>query len=192
MQLHCIAAYSDSRDAASGKIRCDFVSQPQDTGTIQGRLRSPTYTPNQLAALRRIESANANTTLGLREPTYPGFTDGDVERSERALTEVLGPYVDNAWDLVTWSGDRHTDHEACARATRRACTGTESRLLEYPIWMWHWTQPQDEDVPWARGRRFNLPAATASLKAHAVTAFTSQVEPLSDHPADAATFRGSS
>lgn len=147
---------------------------------------SPTYTPNQLAALRRIESARANTTLGLREPVHLGFTDGRVEESEETLARTLKRYVNDCWVFVTWIGDGHPDHEACARATRRACVVTGSRLLEYPIWMWHWAQPWDTDVPWSRARRFDLSATSAALKADAVHAFATQVQPLSDHPADAA------
>ncbi|PRZ42257.1 LmbE family N-acetylglucosaminyl deacetylase [Antricoccus suffuscus] len=147
---------------------------------------SPTYTPNQLAALRRIESARANATLGLRKPVHLGFTDGQVETSEKTLARALKQYVDNSWVLVTWAGDGHPDHEACARATRLACADTGSRVLEYPIWMWHWALPQDTDVPWGRARRFDLSTTSAARKADAVNAFTTQIRPLSEHPADAA------
>ena len=191
-RLVIIAPHPDDEILGVGGIAASAAAQGIETHAVivtdgqSSHPGSPTYTQKQLAALRRIESARANTTLGLREPTYLGFTDGDVARSERTLAEALKSHIDRAWVLVTWSSDGHADHEACARATRRACAATQSRLLEYPIWMWHWASPSDKDVPWRRARRFNLSTATASLKAKAVTAFTSQVEPLSDHPADAA------
>lgn len=147
---------------------------------------SPTYTPAQLSALRRTESALAGRILGLTRPTYLGFVDGRLASSERALSQALSRYVADAWVLVTWTHDGHADHEACARATRRACEDAGARLLEYPIWMWHWAEPNDPDVPWKRARRFELSAAAARRKERAVGAFASQIYPLSEHPADAA------
>ncbi len=191
-RLVVIAPHPDDEVLGVGGIAASAAARGIETHAVivtdgqSSHPGSPTYSPQQLAALRRIESANANTTLGLPEPTHLGFTDGAVAMSEKTLSRTLEPYVNDAWVLVTWSGDGHPDHEACARATRRACSGAGSRLLEYPIWMWHWARPRDKAVPWARARRFNLTPTTADLKAHAVSAFATQTEPLSDHPADAA------
>jgi LmbE family N-acetylglucosaminyl deacetylase len=99
------------------------------------------------------------------------------------LTALLSP---GRWCLSTWRGDGHPDHEAVGRAAARACTTTGARLLEYPIWMWHWAQPGDRDVPWERAYRIDLPAASIAAKAAAITAFRSQIAPLGPAEADAA------
>lgn len=60
----------------------------------------------------------------------------------RRLEEFLRPD-----DLVvtTWQLDGHPDHEATAQAVLR----TGCRVLQAPVWMWHWAQPGDSQVPWA-------------------------------------------
>ncbi|MDQ6896829.1 MAG: hypothetical protein M3171_09545, partial [Actinomycetota bacterium] len=39
----------------------------------------------------------------------------------------------------------------------RACAHTGARLVEYPVWMWHWAAPLDPAVSWQRVRRHRLP-----------------------------------
>jgi hypothetical protein len=47
------------------------------------------------------------------------------------------------------AGDGHPDHESVGRAA--PCHRTyRAALLEYPIWMWHWADPDDDAVPWQR------------------------------------------
>ena len=48
-------------------------------------------------------------------------------------------------------------------------------MLSYPIWMWHWAEPADRRVPWARACRIPLTADVATLKADAIQAFASQL-----------------
>jgi LmbE family N-acetylglucosaminyl deacetylase len=84
--------------------------------------------------------------------------------------------------LAPWSGDGHPDHEACGRAAGR----TTAAVLEYPVWTWHWAEPDDVRVPWSRARRVDLDADTAARKAAAVGCFRTQVAPIGPGPADAA------
>ena len=84
--------------------------------------------------------------------------------------------------LAPWSGDGHPDHEACGRAARRAAAA----VLEYPVWTWHWAEPDDARVPWSRARRVDLDADAAARKAAAVGCFRTQVAAIGPAPADAA------
>ena len=61
-----------------------------------------------------------------------------------------------------------------------------ARVLAYPVWMWHWAEPGDPRVPWWQARRVLLPDDVRDAKRAAVAAFATQVNPLSDDPADAA------
>ena len=49
-------------------------------------------------------------------------------------------------DLVvtTWVLDGHPDHETTAQVALR----TGCNLLQAPVWMWHWAQPDDARIPW--------------------------------------------
>ncbi|WP_305785727.1 PIG-L deacetylase family protein [Symbioplanes lichenis] len=148
---------------------------------------STVFTPLELAKLRRAETAEALTRLGLAgAPVHRlGQPDGGID--EDALAAALVPLLTpGRLCLATWRGDGHPDHEAVGRAAARACAETGARLLEYPIWTWHWAEPGDERVPWERARRVSLDPAQQAAKAAAISAFVSQVEPLGPAEADAA------
>jgi LmbE family N-acetylglucosaminyl deacetylase len=136
-----------------------------------------------LAARRRIETAEALAALcaGHLPVHRLGQPDGDVD--EAALADRLVPLLaPGRWCVATWRGDGHPDHEAVGRAAAAACAATGARLVEYPVWMWHWAAPGDPRVPWARARRLTLTAAAARAKASAIALFGSQLEPLDGGP----------
>lgn len=158
--------------------------------------KSPTLTPQELALRRIAESKRARTILGLNGAVVQrlGLPDGDVRRSESysgqttaavmrilAHTSAHGP----AWCLAPWTGDGHPDHAAAGQAAITAA-GVTARMLAYPVWMWHWASPGDPRVPWWQIRRILLPDDVRDAKRAAAAAFETQVQPLSDDPADAA------
>lgn len=156
---------------------------------------SPTLSPAQLLAIRPGESAAALAALGVpATQTRLGLPDGAVAEHQAqlvtALSEVLGDGGVGTWVLSTWRGDGHPDHEATGRAAAAACTPTGVRLLEFPVWTWHWSHPDDPRVPWERARALPLPEPVYHAKIAAAQCFTTQVRPLSEHPADAAVLGG--
>ena len=147
---------------------------------------STVHTPAELATIRRAETGEALRRLGLGTSQVHrlGHADGgiDEETLGRQLAELLSP---GRWCLTTWRGDGHPDHEAVGRAAAWACASVGARLLEYPIWTWHWAYPDDPDVPWQRAHRIDLTTGALAAKAAAVEAFPSQTEPLGPAEADA-------
>jgi LmbE family N-acetylglucosaminyl deacetylase len=148
---------------------------------------STVHTRTGLALLRRAETAEALRRLGLADtPVHRlGHPDGAVDEAAltESLTDLLTP---GRWCLATWRGDGHPDHEAVGRAAARACALTGARLLEYPVWAWHWASPDDGRVPWSRARRVDLAPEHRAAKAAAIRAFPSQIAPLGPAAADAA------
>jgi LmbE family N-acetylglucosaminyl deacetylase len=157
---------------------------------------SPTLSPHALAARRVSESEEALSLLGLKPASVVRLRmpDGDVRRTESygaditaavmrilAHTAALGP----AWCIAPWTGDGHPDHAASGAAAITAA-GATARMLAYPVWMWHWAEPNDPRVPWWQARRVLLPDEVRDAKRAAAAAFATQVNPLSDDPADAA------
>ncbi len=158
--------------------------------------RSPTLTPRELAARRISESEQALAILGLKPASIERLRmpDGDVRRAESygaritaAVMHILARTADRgqAWCLAPWTGDGHPDHAAAGAAAITAA-GATARVLAYPVWMWHWAEPADPRVPWRQARRVLLPDDVRDAKRAAVAAFATQVNPLSDDPADAA------
>jgi LmbE family N-acetylglucosaminyl deacetylase len=139
----------------------------------------------RLGAVRRSESALAAERLGLAAAPrrHLGLRDGRLTAAEDRLTDLLAAEVAEA-DVVLapWSGDGHPDHEACGRAARRVAAA----VLEYPVWAWHWAEPDDPRVPWSQVRRIELDSDTLVRKAAAVGCFRTQVAAIGPAPADAA------
>lgn len=148
---------------------------------------SPTHTPQRLAGVRRTELREAISVLapdaGLRCLELP---DGDVAAhvSElvASLVETIGTGGDEVLLCAPWRRDGHGDHEAVGRAAAIAAARTDARLLEYPVWLWHWGGR--DDVPWGQASRLPLDPPTLATKRTAIAAHASQVGPLSDAVGD--------
>jgi LmbE family N-acetylglucosaminyl deacetylase len=130
---------------------------------------------------RRAETERAAGILGLGTPIWLGLPDGELADHERELADVIAGCLEaapvGAWCAATWRGDGHPDHEAVGRSAAAACARTSATLLEYPIWMWHWAQPDDADVPWATMRRPAVDAVCSARKRDAAQVFRSQLTP---------------
>ncbi|WP_148613465.1 bifunctional PIG-L family deacetylase/class I SAM-dependent methyltransferase [Nocardioides rubriscoriae] len=150
--------------------------------------RSPTHSQEQLAALRAVEldAAVALLSPGTR-PVLLTLPDGGVRDHEDALVARLVDLVGDGRDtllVAPWRGDGHADHEAVGRAAAATAARSGARLLEYPVWFWHWGDPAA--APWASGRRLDLDPAEQTTKQAAVAAHRTQVRPLSPAPGDEA------
>ena len=130
---------------------------------------------------RRAELKNATAILGLGDAVNLDLPDGGLADHEAELTErlveILGRGPDGTWCAATWRGDGHPDHEAVGRGAAAAVERTGDRLLEYPVWTWHWARPGDEAVPWARMARAPHDRAATARKRRAAAAFDSQLKP---------------
>ena len=60
------------------------------------------------------------------------------------------------------------------RAARRVAAARRATHLWFPVWAWHWHDPQHSVL--ARGLRVDLDASAAAAKAAAVGAYRSQLE----------------
>ncbi|MDJ0314896.1 PIG-L family deacetylase [Arthrobacter sp. H35-D1] len=150
---------------------------------------SPTHTPGQLAAVRRIELENALKTLApASQHMVLGLPDGQVAEHlfalEQAITAAAQPGGHSTLIVAPWSADGHTDHDAAGIAAAKAAAATGSTLLEYPIWWWHWGSPTHNDMAWPALRKFEMDETEQDVKGSAVSSHASQVAPLSDAVGD--------
>ncbi|MGN7246969.1 PIG-L family deacetylase [Janibacter anophelis] len=148
---------------------------------------STTRTPTDLAARRRDEAREAAAALGSRvELALLGLPDGGLTGpQEEQVTRLLVDRLGDARDvllLAPWRRDGHPDHEAAGRATAAAAVRTGARLLEYPVWFWHWASPPE--APWDSLVAIGYDEDATARKGRAMAAHRSQVEPLSDAPGD--------
>lgn len=141
---------------------------------------STAWTPSTLGVARLAEQREALRRLGASGALVEeaGLPDGAVAAAEGRAADFLAQRISPSdLVLVTWRSDGHPDHEAAGRAAAAACARQGARLIEYPVWAWHWASPQDERLPWARMRRLRPDPGAVSAKADALLAFRSQLEP---------------
>ncbi|MEO5663098.1 MAG: bifunctional PIG-L family deacetylase/class I SAM-dependent methyltransferase [Nocardioides sp.] len=148
---------------------------------------SPTHPPSLLEGVRRQELGQAIARLAPGAGvSCLGLPDGSladhVEEVVAALVATIGTDGADVVLCAPWRGDGHPDHEAAGLAAAVAAARTDARLLEYPVWMWHWGS--EADVPWRHTRLLPLDDTIRSVKRAAVAAHASQVEPLSSAPGD--------
>lgn len=144
------------------------ASHPGSTLWPQERLRSE----------RPTESALALAALGWPQAQWQRLQlpDGAVARHAEALRAMLEALLrPGDTVLTTWRLDGHPDHEACGWASAAASSSCGARLVEMPVWMWHWAAPGDARVPWHRARRLELPEDVLARKRAAAACFASQL-----------------
>jgi LmbE family N-acetylglucosaminyl deacetylase len=132
-----------------------------------------------LERARRSELLRATRSLGLTSPVSLGLPDGTLCDHENGLADTLSALLSElrpgAWCAATWRGDGHPDHEAVGRAAAVAAARAGAKLLEYPVWMWHWARPDDTAVPWHRMARLAPDRAAVARKRAAAKEFRSQL-----------------
>jgi LmbE family N-acetylglucosaminyl deacetylase len=151
---------------------------------------SPTTTPEDLASRRPAEFAEALRTL------HPDVTSRMLDVADGGLREHPGPLLEALSDLLDaaagpvllvapWRGDGHRDHRIAGEVAEAVATGRpDVDLLAYPIWAWHWDDPDRSVMPWEQAAAFDLAPDVLDRKRRALDAHRSQVLPLSAAPGD--------
>jgi LmbE family N-acetylglucosaminyl deacetylase len=139
---------------------------------------SSLWPPERLARERPLETDRALGRLGLREHDMKrlALPDGGLQPvRDKLAREIVALLRPDDTVFTTWRLDGHPDHEAtgqaCAAAT--ACVG--AKLVEVPVWAWHWAAAGDTRLPWVRAHRIALDPDVAQRKFDAVGAFASQL-----------------
>ncbi|MGJ7552357.1 PIG-L deacetylase family protein [Variovorax sp. RB3P1] len=138
---------------------------------------STEWSAERLAQARPRESLRALRRLGLAiEPARLGLPDGGLKDMRALLAAQLVSLL-RPGDVVftTWRQDGHPDHEVTGEACALAAASTGARLVEVPVWGWHWSRPGDSRMPWKNAFRLPLSAEAVRRKRAAVQAFTSQL-----------------
>jgi LmbE family N-acetylglucosaminyl deacetylase len=181
-----LGAHPDDETLGFGATSAMLASRGVPVTTVSasdGGAAHPDLSAQQrdvLERVRRAELRRAAGTLGLSEPILLGLPDGQIAEHEDRLADLLSDILDGqpdgTWCAAPWSGDGHPDHEAAGRAAAVAVARTGAALLEYPVWMWHWADPDDAAVPWDRAYRALVSASAVKRKHDAAQCFRSQIE----------------
>ena len=192
-RLVVLAAHPDDETLGAGGLIATLASRGAAVDVVVATAGeashpdSPTFTPEELARVRRRELTAAVAELAPGAAVhFLDLPDGALEehrsKLDAALAAVVGTTTEHTVLVAPWRTDGHTDHDAAGRAAAGLARTLGLPLLEYPIWLWHWGKP--EDVP-ADLMLLSLGDA-APAKARAMAAHVSQVKPLSPAPGDEA------
>lgn len=138
----------------------------------------PAWPAIRLASARRLERVRGLARLGLRAGAVDrlALRDSGVAAQQGTLEFGLrGLLRPTDCVVTTWRLDGHPDHDATGTATARICADIGCRLLEAPVWMWHWAVPGDARVPWHRLRALPLPPDMLAAKAAALGEHATQL-----------------
>ncbi|MBP0600645.1 PIG-L family deacetylase [Herbaspirillum sp. LeCh32-8] len=132
----------------------------------------------KLPELRAGESLAALRRLGLHDAAIRRvrIRDGAVTAHLPELLKWLHAYLQPTDILFApWRLDGHPDHEAVGQAAARMEQDIGCKLVEVPIWTWHWARPDDARLPWGRARRLHLTPAAEQNKRLALQCYRSQI-----------------
>lgn len=149
-----------------------------------------------LARIRRREVVDAVADLAPGAQLHLlGIPDGEVREHADLLHERLRAIVADGGDapgaarraptrnaaaapattlVAPWWGDGHRDHRVAGEVALRLA-GADVRVLGYPVWMWHWADPDEVDP--ASWRVLPLDAAARAAKTRARDRHRSQTQP---------------
>lgn len=183
--LLLVAPHPDDETLGFGAAAATLASRGVDVQVVSvsdGGDACQDFSPLErrwLERTRRSELLRAIGHLGLKRPISLGLPDGKLGQHEVGLADTLSTVLSRlrpgAWCAATWRGDGHPDHEAVGRAAAVAAARAGAKLLEYPVWMWHWARPDDAAVPWHRMVRIAPERAADACKRRAATEFRSQL-----------------
>jgi LmbE family N-acetylglucosaminyl deacetylase len=138
------------------------------------------FSADLLSRVRPAETTQALLRLGVAHITIvrAHLPDSGLAQHRAQLQDLLGAYLQSG-DTVfaSWRRDGHPDHEAVGEASGAAARAIGCRLIEIPIWMWHWRRPDHHAIPWQRARKLALDEAMQARKKAALACYRSQLEP---------------
>lgn len=148
---------------------------------------SRTHPGAVLRDLREAEAREACAILGIAEPIFLRWPDGDVpvggEGFGRAVSSIAEASAGFGTLVATVALDPHKDHVATWAIARAVAARTGARLLGYPLWAWRHLYPGMAPVEPAevrgppRGMRLDV-APYLAAKRRAAMAHRSQTTRL--------------
>ena len=182
-RLVVVAPHPDDEVLGAGGLLQSFVAAGvpiEVLAVTDGERSHPRLTGAQVEGLRDTRAHEAELALrrlGLPEPITVrlGLPDGRVADAEPQVQEALAEVGPDDLVLAPWWGDGHPDHDACGRVAWTVAEGVGARSLHYLVWAWHWADPDRDDLPWERCRRFDFDRARAARKRRGIGAFASQI-----------------
>ena len=188
-RLVVLAAHPDDETLGAGGLIATAAASGIDVSVIvatDGEASHPdSADAAEMSARRRLEVVSAVRELAPRARLrFLGLPDGGLRESADALRadleHELGTMPSGVLLAAPWWGDGHRDHRIAGEAAL-AVESPGVRVVGYPIWLWHWADPDglDDVVPHDAWRKLPLKQSVIEAKTTAIGHHVSQVLPLS-------------
>ncbi|HEV7951230.1 MAG TPA: bifunctional PIG-L family deacetylase/class I SAM-dependent methyltransferase [Glaciihabitans sp.] len=192
-----IAAHPDDETLGAGGLiaECFLRGIPVTVVIVtDGAASHEASAPDEISALVARREQEARTAVDILAPgssvTFLGFPDGAVREQRDAIQEALTSLVEQSAGTTTlvapWRGDGHRDHRVLGEICADVSSAAGLRLVEYPIWMWHWSTPENATTPWENMQALQLRPQSVAAKRRAIAAYESQITAGSAEPGDEA------
>lgn len=192
-RLIVLAAHPDDETLGAGGLLTQAAAAGIPTTVVlvtDGERSHPTHPdPAHLAEQRRAEFIAAMSVLAPRASlVLLGVADGGIREARAEVTESVVAIVRRGSARRTliaapWWGDGHRDHRVLGEVAL-ALRGGGVRVAGYPIWMWHWADPDVVDT--SSWHVLSMSEADHERKQRAIAAYRSQLEPDPRRPRDGA------
>ncbi|WP_338423100.1 bifunctional PIG-L family deacetylase/class I SAM-dependent methyltransferase [Arthrobacter sulfonylureivorans] len=186
------ASHPDSPTYSAADLRrlrlAEFRAAMQALET-SAQAQAQAQTQDQAQAQAQAEAqarSGLGASAGRLEWQFLGIPDGMVGQHADALDAAFAKALEGHAHAVVaapYRQDGHPDHEAVGRAAARSATAHRADLLEFPIWYWHWADPEAQ-TSWTNWKALPLSAQDAAAKQLALAAHASQTQPLSPAAGD--------
>nr|WP_198981215.1 PIG-L family deacetylase [Herbaspirillum sp. ASV7] len=178
-----LAPHPDDETLGCGGLICQLAAMGRQVRVVavtdgEGSHPRQSSLYARLPDMRARESRRALRLLGLEDAAIEriGLPDGAVATYRAELRGWLHAYLAPTDILFApWRLDGHPDHEAVGRVAGEMETDIGCKLVELPIWAWHWAQPEDARFPWKRAHCLPLTPAVEQRKRRALQCYRSQI-----------------
>lgn len=195
-RLLVVAPHPDDEILACGGLLAGLASRLDNLTVVAvtdgegSHPGSSIWSQQRLREVRRAESRVAMGRLGYQPKQldwrYLHLPDGHVADQASVLyAQLLSILRPGDVVLSTWRHDGHCDHETVGEVAAAAALHADARLIEAPVWAWHWAEPEDPRLPWERARKLPLSPEQLMRKKRAIDAHQSQLHPDPDTGAPA-------
>ena len=136
-----------------------------------------------LADTRRSELADAAAALGIARVEVLGISDGHVAEHEAELSACVSRHLaaDRVSHVLTlWDRDPHPDHAATGRAAAVAAHSCGRPVSGFPVWAFHWSDPQVMLPATAGAVVVEVGPRAAACRRRALRRHVSQTTPLTE------------
>lgn len=140
--------------------------------------------PADLAARRLGEWVAGLAELGTEPSGCAGVPDGQVGSHRDQLGAALDTLLESLPDdrpvvlAAPWRRDPHPDHAAAGEVVASVARDRGVPMLEFPVWMTYWGDPDGPDAPRADLRRVQTDVRADQDHQRACRCFVSQLQPI--------------